>query len=330
MEQPTTQRIPLLDLDLLRTLVAIADNQSFSAAAKDVGRTPSAVSMQVKRIEDLVGRPVFLRDSRSVSLTPDGAYLVDHARQMLSLNHSAMERFMSPGLTGVVRLGAPDDVSERFLPDMLRRFAATHPGVTIDVVVDETKQLVADVKSGRLDMTLMTCDAEIKKQSGLEVLFVEQLVWATLRGGAAATKSPLPLSVWQEGCAWREAGLEALSCQGRAWRIAFQSAHISGQRAAILADLAIAPIPVASITGDIVEVPDRYGLPILPRYALALMLGDKPNPAIDAAADHLRAAFASARNRFSMGSDIAGPKPTPKTDALPMNGKATAAKPADA
>lgn len=291
MNAPASPRIPLLDLDLLKTLVAIADTGNFSAAAAAVHRTPSAVSMQVKKMEEILGRPIFIRDSRSVDLTEDGAFLLEHGRRMLALNREAVARFVQPEVQGVVRLGAPDDVAERFLVDMLRRFNQSHPHVTVNVAVDGTDRMVDMLRQGRLDLTLITCEAGFK-EDGAEVVFREQLVWAACKGGVAAEQSPLPVSVWEEGCAWRKAALGELDELGIPWRVAFQSAHISGQRAAVLADLAVAPIPVSSIGGCIVEAPDRFGLPKLPKYALGLLVGDDPNPAVSAAADHLRASFA--------------------------------------
>ncbi|MEM8555268.1 MAG: LysR substrate-binding domain-containing protein [Pseudomonadota bacterium] len=290
-----TKPLPLLDLDLLRTLVAIADSGSFSAAANQVGRTPSAVSMQVKKVEETLGRPVFLRDSRSVQLTGDGVFLVEHGRQMLSLNRAAMERFVTPEVEGVVRLGAPDEAAERFLPGMLERFAETHPGVTVDVVVDTSHRMVEFLREGKLDLTLLTCRAVIAEEPQAEILFHEQLIWCMRRGGLAPTRTPLPLSVWQAGCAWRDCAVEALAEQNRPWRLAFQSSHISGQRAAIIADLAVAPIPKSNLSDEIVEVPRKFGLPKLPQYGLALLVSDDVNPAIQAAAGHVRRAFSTVK-----------------------------------
>lgn len=292
MNAPITPTVPLLDLDLLKTLVAIAETGNFSAAAAVVHRTPSAVSMQVKKMEELLGRPVFTRDSRSVELTADGAFLLEHGRRMLALNRDAVARFIQPDVQGVVRLGAPDDVAERFLPDMLRRFAESHPQVTINVTVDGTERMIGKLSRGNLDLTLITCNAGFEDR-GAEVLYHEQLVWAACRCGVAAEKSPLPVSVWEEGCAWRRAALTKLDEREIPWRVAFQSAHISGQRAAVLADLAVAPIPISSLSGDIIEAPDKFGLPKLPTYALGLLVAEDPNPAVEAAADHLRASFAA-------------------------------------
>jgi DNA-binding transcriptional LysR family regulator len=291
MNAPNTPKVPLLDLDLLKTLVAIAETGNFSAAAETVLRTPSAVSMQVKKMEDLLGRPIFIRDSRSVELTSDGAFLLEHARRMLALNRDAVARFVQPEIEGVVRLGAPDDVAERFLVEMLRRFNESHPHVTVNVAVDSTHRMIDMLNKGDLDLTVITCEAGFKEE-GAEVVFREQLIWAACKGGVAAEQSPLPVSVWEEGCAWRKVALGRLDKENRPWRVAFQSAHISGQRAAVLADLAVAPIPISSLGGDIVEAPQHFGLPDLPSYALGLLVTDDPNPAVTAAVDHLRASFA--------------------------------------
>jgi len=291
MNVMATARMPLLDLDLLQTLVAIADTGSFSSAAAVVHRTPSAISMQVKKMEEMLGRPIFVRDSRSVRFAPDCAFLLEHARRMLAMNREAVARFVQPDVQGVVRIGSPDDVAERFLLGMLRRFSESHCCVTVNVVVDTTDRMVEAYQSGELDLAIITCDASFSGTDQAEVLLRENLVWATRRGGIAAQQVPLPVSVWDETCVWRNAATEALDAQGTDWRIAFQSGNISGQRAAILADLAVAPIAKYGLGGDIVEAPAKHGLPKLPGYTLGLLHGRNDNPAVVAAADHLRACF---------------------------------------
>ena len=292
MNAPSTPAVPLLELDLLRTLVAIAETGNFSAAAEVVHRTPSAVSMQVKRIEDLLGRPVFLRDSRSVSLTADGEVLLEHGRRLLALNRDVISRFVQPDLAGEVRLGAPDDVSERYLAPMLRRFSETHPGIAVTVVVEGTDRMMKMVRERRLDLSIVTRNAGFTGTDDTGVLLREPLVWAVLKGGVAVEKTPLPLSVWEHTCVWRQAAIQGLEAQGRDYRITFESAHISGQRAAIRADLCVAPIPRSSLGGDIVEAPAHHGLPPLPDYTLGLMIGEGVSAPVLAAADHLRASFA--------------------------------------
>lgn len=284
---------------MLRTLVAIADTGNFSAAAEVVFRTPSAVSMQVKKTEELVGRPIFNRDSRSVTLTTDGERLLQHGRRMLALNREMMAQFVATEVSGVVRLGAPDDMAERALPDLLRRFSETHCHVTIDVVVDTSTTLLKMVRNQQLDLAAITCDPENLVPDDAEVLFQERLTWAGARNGIAYEKNPLPISVWEEGCAWRNAGLQSLQEANRDFRVAFMSSNISGQRAAILADLAVAPIPISACVNGVVELSESDGLPPLKDYALGMVLAKDLSPPALAAADHLRASF-SASNTPSL------------------------------
>ncbi|MEM1286452.1 MAG: LysR substrate-binding domain-containing protein [Pseudomonadota bacterium] len=282
---------PLLELDLMRTLVAIAETGNFSAAAERVGRTPSAVSMQVKKMEETVGATVFVRDSRSVSLTRDGEALLQHARRVLALNQEMMSRFIAPDLVGEVRLGAPDDVAERFLPRMLRGFAEAYPGIVLDVTVDGTSRLLEAVAKDELDLSIVTCESGFATDGLAEIIFREPLVWACLAGGVAAERTPIPVSMWEEGCKWRRAATEALDHNAVDYRITFQSSNISGQRAAVLADLAVAPLSKSHISGRIVEVKPSVGMPALPECALGLVVRDDPPRPVLAAADLVRDCF---------------------------------------
>ncbi len=290
------EQTPLLELDLLKTVVAIADTGNFSAAAESVFRTPSAVSMQVKRLEEMVGKPLFTRDSRSVALTAEGNLLLEHGRRLLALNREMMSRFVEPEIQGVVRLGAPDDVAERQLPGMLQRFAATHCCVNLDVVVDSSSNLRSKLKKRQLDLCLYATTPQAAERDQTEVVLCEPLVWAGARNGVAWENHPVPISVWEEGCSWRSNAIESLEAEGRPYRIAFMSAHISGQRAAMLADLAIAPIPLSSCGGGIIRLDGEHGLPALNDYVLALEITANPSEAISAAAEHLRASLQLSSN----------------------------------
>lgn len=281
-----------LDLDLLRTFVAIAETGSFSAAAQAVFRSPSAVSMQVKKMEEALGRPLFVRDNRSVRLTEDGEVVLAHARRMLALDQDLMAVFHPQTMQGEVRLGIHNDTAERFLPEMLRRFARTHPGVAVNAVVTNSTPMLEMIAERRLDIALISrLRSQIKDRPGEPVL-EERLVWAGCRGGVAHELDPIPVSVWDRTCAWRKAGLEGLENQGRRYRIALESGDLSGQKAAVLADLAIAPIPRSALGGCVVEISPDAGLPRLSTYELALVTRDDPPEAAKAAADHLRACFA--------------------------------------
>jgi len=290
MNIATTPQVPLLDLDLLKTLVAIAETGNFSAAAEVVFRSPSAISMQIKKMEALLGRPVFIRDSRSVTLTEDGEALLLHARRVLALNTQIISQFIRPDVAGTVRLGATDHATEAFLTEALRRFAQTHPCVSVDVTVDHSSQLRAHIERGTMDIALVTC--QTGESQTAEILRRETLVWAGMKGGIAVEQSPLPISVWEEGCIWRKAAVTALDSQQRAYHVTFKSSHISAQKAGVRADLAIAPLPSSALGGDVVEISACHGLPALPDYAIGMIIAKDPSAPIKAVADHLRATVA--------------------------------------
>lgn len=293
MNKHFNPQTPLLELDLLKTLIAIAETGNFSAAADVVFRTPSAVSMQVKRIENLLGRPVFIRDSRSVTLSDDGEMLLVHARRVLALNQKIVSHFIKPEVSGTVRLGATDHVTEQYLAKVLRRFADSHPSIIVDILVESSNRLSKLVRNGELDLAVITSSESALADDDVELLFHEKLVWAGLKCGIAYEKVPLPVSVWDDGCAWRKIGLDALSKQGKDFRISFRSAHIAGQKAGILADLVVAPLPLAACEGRIVALSEEHGLPPLTDNALAMVLKAGPPASVEAMANHLRTSFTS-------------------------------------
>ncbi len=280
--------IPLLDLDLLKTLLSIAETGNFSAAAQVVHRTPSAISMQVKRIEELLGRPIFIRSARTVTLNEDGEILVAHARRVLALNREVVAKFISPDISGVVSLGALDHATELFLPSVLCRFAESNPGIKIDVTVENSDVLANKFRAGQLDIAIVTTDSADYDGLQVEILCREPLVWAGLKGGIAVEQTPLPLSVWEEGCVWRKAALNALEKQGSDFWITFKSAHIAGQKVGILADLAVAPLPASTCDQRIVALGPEYGLPELPDYAIGMLIRSDASEPVRAVADQLR------------------------------------------
>lgn len=300
MNAPLNHPVPLLDLDLLRTFVAIAETGSFTAAAGAVFRTPSAVSMQIKKLEELLRCPVFTRDARSVSLTQDGEVLMGYARRMLAINREAVAKFIAPDIRGVVRLGSPDDYGERVLPTVLKRFAQTHPSIAVDVVIDQSVNLRRRMTERMLDITLFTCCRSVPPEA--EVLLTEPVVWAGAKGGSAHMREPLPLSLWEEGCVWRADAIEALGRAGRDYRVAYMSAHTAGQRAAILSDLAIAPLPKSFIGNDVVALGPKDGLPELANYNLAMMVAHDASAPVRAAADHIRATFEAMKSVKNVAS----------------------------
>ena len=284
------QPLPLLDNDILRTFVAIAESGSFTTAADRVFRTPSAVSMQIKKLGEQLNATLFLRDARSVLLTESGETLLPYARRMLTLSNEAVGRFRMPEMKGVVRLGAPDDIGERFMPTILRRFAEVYPLLMVDLTVDTSGQLRRRLQEQRLDLTLVNCAPGMVSHEG-EVIHTEQLVWAGAKCGTAHLRDPLPVSIWEDGCCWRADALSRLDKEKRPYRIAYLSAHTMAQRAAVIADLAVAPLPRSYLTDDMTALGSRQGLPDLGSFEVRLLTGAETSDTIQAVADSVRYAF---------------------------------------
>ncbi|MGQ7794037.1 LysR substrate-binding domain-containing protein [Faunimonas sp. B44] len=278
-----------LDVDLLRTLVAIADTGSFNRAARQVYRTPSAVSMQMKKLEEQVGRPLFVKDGRSVALTPDGEALVGYGRRIVKLTQEALQRFRAPGIAGTIRFGTPDDYAGRFLPEILSRFAASHPMVEVDVVCQSSLDLVQMITANQIDIALVSAG---EGATAGQIVHREPLVWAGLRHGCAHEQQPIPLALSHLGCCWRRMALEALDRAGIAYRVAYTSRHYLGQLAALMAGLAIAPLPHSTVRGDIKAIGDEAGLPSIGQLGIELRRAPAATgPLFDALANHIEENF---------------------------------------
>lgn len=286
---------PVLDLEILRSFVAIAEAGNFTRAASQVFRTPSALSMQIKRLEELVGQPLFIREARRVSLTPEGEAMLGYALRLLKLNHEAINYFTAPELEGTVRLGTPDDIGTRILPQVLTRFSRSHPAVQVNVIVGRSADMLKQLTAGKLDLILVTCGDEGRPEGG-EVVHSEPLVWAGAQAGIAATLSPLPLALASPECPWRQMALEALDRSGPPYRVAYTSAHCAGQEAAMQADLAIGPFPVSLVHPPLQVLGQEHELPPLGEYQIVMLHRGEQGSAPYVLGSHVRSAFKTIRN----------------------------------
>ncbi len=286
--------LPNLDLDLARTFVAICETGNFSRAAERVNRSASAISLQVKKLEEIVGRSLFERETRRVRLTPDGEVLLGYARRLLRLNDEAMSRFRAPEFTGTVQLGVPNDNGIIAIPEILRRFAASHPHIEVDVFLGPTASLRKRVAEGTTDIAVFSFDPELDPQPPIHS---EPLVWLGARHGAAIEKHPLPVALAEPGCYWRAMALRALDEAGINYRVAYTSEFCQAQIAATEADLAICPVPISVISDRLVHLDARHGLPELGEYRMTLAKRGATGPAEDALAEHVVSSFKMAAER---------------------------------
>lgn len=257
----------LLDTDLLATFVAIAETGSFTEAAGRVGRTQSAVSMQMRRLEELLGTRLFAKAGRGVALTPPGEQLVAHARRLLRANREVVAAFARTALEGRLRVGAPDDYAATFLPPILARFAAACPRVEVDLVCEMSGSLARGLAEGRVDVAILTAGSG---ESDGRVLRREPLVWAGALGHPVHERDPLPLALFHPGCLFRDAALEALGAVGRVSRIAYTSLSVAGLAAAVRAGLAVGVFLRSTVPDGLVLLGAAQGLPPLPDVGIAL------------------------------------------------------------
>ncbi len=281
-----------LDPDLLRTFAFIAEEGSFTRAAERVGRTQSAVSMQVQRLEAALGRQILLRGKGgTVQLTAHGQYLLDRSREMLALNDEIMCTFKAPQVYGTVRLGTPDDYALRYLPAVLRRFADSHPAVDVEVLCAPSEEVVEKLKADELDLTLCSEGLEPRHWPS-ESLWRGPLVWVTSERHAPHRLDPLPLAMGRGGCHWSAVARQALDRIGRRWRSAYTSTSLTGTHAPVLAGLAVTVSTTAWLPDGLRVMRPDEGLPDLGDTGILLLKGRAARqPVTDVLAAHIVETF---------------------------------------
>jgi DNA-binding transcriptional LysR family regulator len=275
----------LIDVDQLRTFIAIAETGSFTRAADVVHKTQSAVSMQMKRLEERLGRPIFARDGRASKLTEDGERLLDYARRIIKLNVEALSAFSDAELAGRVRLGVPDDYADRYLPEIMARFSRAYPAVELTVTCDPTVELVERVNANDLDLAIIT-NAESNRPG--ETFRREQLLWVVSNRHAIHLDEPLALALGRPTCCWRRAAVECLEKVGRPYRVLYTSANAGAVAAAVLAGLAVSVFPESGLRPGMRVLTPADGFPALPPCRIGLLRSPHEGSALaDALAEHI-------------------------------------------
>ena len=278
-----------LDVDLLKTFIAIAEHGSYTKAAEQVHKTQSAISMQMKRLEEIVSRPVFQKQGRSNTLTTDGQRLLDYAYRITKLNDEAVSTFRQPELTGLVRLGTPEDYADRLLPEILARFARSHPLVQVDVECLGSAALATAVKKKDLDLSIVTNGKDVECDT---IIRREDLVWVTALRHCAHEQEVLPLALSHITCSWRHMAIDALEAINRPYRIAYASSNSNAIAATVLAGTAIAAIPKFTIRPGMRVLGEADNFPPLGDFEIGLIHAAAPgNNVIDALACHITESF---------------------------------------
>lgn len=274
-----------LDIDLLRSFVAIAEARTLGRAAAKVGRTQAALSMQVRKLEALLEQPLLLRSGRGVTPTLHGERLLVHAHAILRQHDAALADLSGAELSGTLCFGCPDDYAAAFLPAILRSFAGRHPQVFVEVVCAPTPRLEEKLRRHALDLALVsTADDQ-----GAGVLRREALVWVGNRHDDAVAREPLQLALGDPDTLDHCTARERLDAAGRPYRIAYAAGSMAGLLAVVRSGQAIAVLTQAAVPDDLRILPPDESLPALPSVGLVVKTARSRVPAlVEQFAEHLR------------------------------------------
>lgn len=250
-----------LDLDLLRTFVAVADLNTFAAAAAAVCRTQSAVSQQMQRLEQLVGKELFARHGRNKLLTEHGIQLLGYARKILRFNDEACMSLMFSNLQGVLTLGASDESADTILPFLLNRISSVYPKLALDVSVKRNAFMVEMLKENEVDLVVTT---HRPGQYDCLTLRTSPTHWYCAAEYVLQKGEPIPLVLLDDPSPFRDMSLTALNEASIPWRLAYVASTLPAVRAAVKAGLGVTARPVEMMSPDLRVLGQSEGLPSLP------------------------------------------------------------------
>lgn len=264
------------DMDALRTIVVGADLGSFARAALRLGRSQSAISMQLKRLEEQAGRPLFRRSGRGLAPTEAGEALLAYARRIVALNDEAAAALGAAAEPAAVRFGLPQDLFEDVMPAAIGRFAERRPGLHVEVRAGRNHILEAEVAAGRLDVAVAFFREGSDAGTHLATL---PMLWL---GGAARSPlaDPLPLVLFDHPCLFRQAALRALEQAGRRWRPALTTPSLPGIWAALRAAQGVTVRTAHRVPEGVVAAAPELGLPGLPAIELRMIAAASLSPAV--------------------------------------------------
>lgn len=262
-----------IDNDLLRTFVAIAEHHSMLAAATEVRRSQAAVTQQMQRLAEQLGRPLFERSGRGVQLTPDGQKLLVYARRMLSLHDEMVSALSGLSPTGQIRLGAPHDVTESILPVLLTQLAQRYPHLQIAIHTGRSPDLLKDLRKGELDLAIAIAIDETDLRS--VVLRTSPIVWLAASTFRHEPREPLPLIVAEDWTYFRRVAIQALDRAEIPWRIHYTAPNVVGIRAAVRAGLGVMARSIEMLGPDLRVLGNAERLPQLPDVSFRLYLGPR-------------------------------------------------------
>ncbi|MBP0466652.1 LysR family transcriptional regulator [Roseomonas sp. PWR1] len=279
-----TRRPTDLDTALLRCFLLLAETRSFTRTGERLGRTQPAVTLQLRRLEEAVGRRLLLRDRRRVALTAEGEALLPVAREILGLLDAAAARLSDADAAGEVRFGSPEDFATAFLPAILARFVQSHPAVRLSTACELTRRLVEGIEAGAYDLVVIK-QAPGRLHPGARAVWREALVWVGAEGARPpGREGPLRLVLSPAPCVYRERAEQALAAAGRDFEVVYTSPSLAGAAAAVRAGLGVTVLPRTLVPPGLAPISPRAGLPPLEETVICLLLREGAPGAAEALA----------------------------------------------
>jgi DNA-binding transcriptional LysR family regulator len=259
--------VQTLDLSVMRTLMAVVETGSFARAARRVGRSESAVSLQMKRLEEQLGEAVFLRTGKRMALTDAGTTLLGYAQRLLDLNDEALTATSGASLNGSVTLAVPHDVAETWLPAVVEGFSRSHPSVALRTVEGRSTAVLERLAAGEIDLAVAFTAARPEDALWSGCL---PMIWIGPRDFVSQRNSPIQLAVFDPPCAFRSAATATLDQAGMNWSVAYSSSSLSGLWAAVNVGLGVTVRTPAALPPGLAILGREAGLPDLPPLFISL------------------------------------------------------------
>src|SRR5437016_5462459 len=285
-----------LDPDLLKAFVAVADHRSFTRAAVTLNRTQSAVSMQIKRLEERLDVELFSRTKANVDLSAAGEGLLGYAKRILALNEEAVGRLAERKVEGVVRLGVMDDYGTCVVPPLLASFLAGYPRIHVQMEIGLTASMPARLGAA-YDLVIAM---HPEGRGAGEFLRREQAVWATGPSRAVEEQEPLPVALYPQGCLFRKWAIEALDAAKRPWRLAFVSHSLAAVEAVAAQGLAVTVVKSGTFPPKLRQLSEHDGMQRLSAADICLHRAANLSPAGALLAEHLRSGISNRRDEVSL------------------------------
>lgn len=280
-----------IPMDLLRSFVIVTQVGGFTQAGELLGRSQPAISLQIKRLEELLSQILLIRRGQKIELTQSGQMLFEYARNILALNDEVLGRLDTTTISGKVKLGIPSEFATTLLPKIIARFRQANPNVTLEVNCDLSKNLLTKTARSQHDLILALHDDP--KEAGHYLVKTDDLVWVSSHENDFQKDETVPLIVSHEGCIYRKRAINRLDAMARSWQIVYTIPDLTGIKAAIEEGLGITVLAKSTVPDSLRILKSSKKLPALGQVGISLVSsGKEENEAVMKMSEYLRASLA--------------------------------------